>query len=331
MRTLSEDDEEHGRAGVSSPRFAGISNERAQTLATLRQRTPSPEVFDAPMERWRVREPPSVSLAPETASVRACHHARRLGLPGRLPRCCTQHARTDAWRCQAKRTSEEVQRDLARRSLTTIWPVVAERAGQATPIETAYGGDFLVEARVRALWLLGLLVLQSLSSFILEANQGLIREHLVITLFLTMLVGAGGNSGAQSAVHVIRGLATGQYPATLESFRTALQQQLKVGVLLGTALAIGGYARVVATEGVPLDATAIAASLFVIVNVSVLAGTTLPFALAWRGVDPAHAGTTVQVVMDVLGVGITCAVCRLVLTGNAGVLSAAASADMMMP
>ncbi len=53
-----------------------------------------------------------------------------------------------------------------------------------------------VEARVRAQWLLGLLCLQSLSSFILEANEGLIREHLVITLFLTMLVGAGGNSGA---------------------------------------------------------------------------------------------------------------------------------------
>jgi Mg/Co/Ni transporter MgtE len=54
-----------------------------------------------------------------------------------------------------------------------------------------------VEARVRGQWLLGLLALQSLSSFILEANEGLIREHLVITLFLTMLVGAGGNSGAR--------------------------------------------------------------------------------------------------------------------------------------
>ncbi len=50
---------------------------------------------------------------------------------------------------------------------------------------------------MRGQWLLGLLALQSLSSFILEANEGLIREHLVITLFLTMLVGAGGNSGAR--------------------------------------------------------------------------------------------------------------------------------------
>lgn len=207
-------------------------------------------------------------------------------------------------------SSEELQQ---RETAWRAYPVVAEHSR----IQTAYGGDLLVEARVRGLWLLGLLALQSLSSFILDANEALLREHLSITLFLTMLVGAGGNSGAQSAVHVIRGLATGQFPATWDAFRTALHQQLRVGFLLGTALALGGYARVMLTEGLPLDATAIAASLFCIVNVSVAAGTTLPFALAWGGVDPAHAGTTVQVTMDVLGVAITVLVCRLMLTGNA--------------
>ena len=55
------------------------------------------------------------------------------------------------------------------------------------------------EALSRGRWLLGLLVLQSSSSFILDAYQDLIREHLVVTLFLTMLVGAGGNAGNQSA------------------------------------------------------------------------------------------------------------------------------------
>lgn len=32
--------------------------------------------------------------------------------------------------------------------------------------------------------------------------QDLLREHVVITLFLTMLVGAGGNAGNQSAIKV---------------------------------------------------------------------------------------------------------------------------------
>lgn len=32
--------------------------------------------------------------------------------------------------------------------------------------------------------------------------QNLLREHVVVTLFLTMLVGAGGNAGNQSAIKV---------------------------------------------------------------------------------------------------------------------------------
>lgn len=37
-------------------------------------------------------------------------------------------------------------------------------------------------------WLLGLLVLQSMSSVVLDSYQELLRDHLVVTLFLTMLV-----------------------------------------------------------------------------------------------------------------------------------------------
>jgi hypothetical protein len=41
------------------------------------------------------------------------------------------------------------------------------------------------------------------------------QDHLVVTLFLTMLVGAGGNAGNQSAIKVIRGLVRGAGQQTL--------------------------------------------------------------------------------------------------------------------
>ena len=47
-----------------------------------------------------------------------------------------------------------------------------------------------------------------MSSFVLDSYQELLRNHLVVTLFLTMLVGAGGNAGNQSAIKVIRGLVS---------------------------------------------------------------------------------------------------------------------------
>lgn len=50
-----------------------------------------------------------------------------------------------------------------------------------------------------------------------------------------------------------------------------------------------------------------------IVMTSVLAGAALPFGLARAGLDPANAGTTIQVLMDVTGVVITCVTCKLIL------------------
>jgi len=54
--------------------------------------------------------------------------------------------------------------------------------------------------RDRAYWLVGLLIAQSLSGFILSRNEELLRAHPVIIYFLTMLVGAGGNAGNQASV-----------------------------------------------------------------------------------------------------------------------------------
>ncbi len=36
-------------------------------------------------------------------------------------------------------------------------------------------------------WLLGLLILQSISSVVLDSYQDLLKEHIVVTFFLTML------------------------------------------------------------------------------------------------------------------------------------------------
>ena len=59
--------------------------------------------------------------------------------------------------------------------------------------------------------------------------------------------------------------------------------------------AVGGFFRVFVTHGNLRDSVAIAASLLLIVLASVLLGTALPFALVRAGIDPAHAGSSIQV------------------------------------
>lgn len=60
--------------------------------------------------------------------------------------------------------------------------------------------SFREQVQDRALWLVGLLVLQSMSSFIIARNESLLQHHVIIVRFLTMLVGAGGNAGNQASV-----------------------------------------------------------------------------------------------------------------------------------
>ena len=59
---------------------------------------------------------------------------------------------------------------------------------------------FLTTLCDRAGWLVGLLILQSMSSFIIADNEELLQQHPVIIQFLTMLIGAGGNAGNQASV-----------------------------------------------------------------------------------------------------------------------------------
>ena len=227
----------------------------------------------------------------------------------------------------ARKVSVEVQRALARRVLEAQrgWLSSKESAALGeleTRGESLQSDPELVgvipEAYMRVRWLLGLLILQSTSSLVLSQYEDLIKENIVVTLFLTMLVGAGGNAGNQSAIHVIRGLATGEMDDSPECLRKTLSEQFQVGLLLGTALSTAGFVRVLLTspEGTSdlVGPLAIATSLFAIVTTSTCVGTVLPFVLMKFKQDPANAGTTVQVIMDVSGVIITCTVASFIFS-----------------
>ncbi|KAF4753823.1 hypothetical protein FOZ63_020297 [Perkinsus olseni] len=164
-------------------------------------------------------------------------------------------------------------------------------------VDAAGGG--LHSYRHRIVWLLGLLLLQSLSSFVLSSYSTLLTTHPVIVYFLTMLVGAGGNAGSQSAVLVVRRIALG-LQGTSSIVKSVARE---VGIALGMA-ALLGVASAVRTLVIPvndgeqvtwIESIAISFSMVIIVLTSVLLGTLLPLLLQRFGCDPAHAGAAIQV------------------------------------
>ena len=168
----------------------------------------------------------------------------------------------------------------------------------------------------RAGWLVGLLVLQSCSSFILARNEALLESHLVIVQFLTMLVGAGGNAGNQASVRVIRGLAVGTLnERTLKPF---LWTEAKMGLALSVILGLAGFLRATVFMVPIAETVAITTSLYMIVISSVCIGALLPLAMHRCGLDPAHSSTTIQVLMDILGVTTTVWVSGAILNTSVG-------------
>jgi len=182
------------------------------------------------------------------------------------------------------------------------------------------GGGWTSSLRTRASWLLGLLVCQSCSSFILADNEALLVAHPTVIYFMTMLVGAGGNAGNQASVRIVRGLATGEVsPDASSRTRAIVGDEFLRAAALATLLVVAGFVRVIAFDASVADAAAISASLFLIVSTSVVLGTLLPLLLQRFRIDAAHASTTIQVIMDVLGVLITCTVAPLIFS-NVGPL-----------
>ncbi|CAF1484283.1 unnamed protein product, partial [Adineta ricciae] len=180
---------------------------------------------------------------------------------------------------------------------------------QRNDIEEETEGQNTIWSRVCLLSFL--LILQSGSSFILQSFSDLISRHILITMYLTMLVGAGGNAGNQAAVLVIRRLATSR----TFSVRPLLIRETFSAIIIGLLVTSVGFVRVwIEERGAVLPSLTIAIALFCIVTSSILLGTLLPVVLQRIvHVDPAHAGPIIQVVMDILGVCITCAIGQTLL------------------
>jgi len=163
----------------------------------------------------------------------------------------------------------------------------------------------------RAGWLIGLLVFQSLSSFILKENEALLQRHPFIVQFLTMLVGAGGNAGNQASVGIIRGIATGAI--TTANCLKVLRRECTMGLALAVLLGFAGLIRAKIFFIPWMASIVITVCLFMIVVISVVIGATLPLCMQAVGIDPAHSSTTIQVIMDITGVLITVNVSSLLL------------------
>jgi cation transporter-like permease len=211
-------------------------------------------------------------------------------------------------------TDEEPENDDAshNKHLLKTKKHVSHRSGSSSPSNSSAFPPFIEQLKDRAGWLIGLLILQSCSSFIIQYNERFLQKHMIIVQFLTMLVGAGGNAGNQASVRVIRSLAVGTL--NKRTMRSFLLSEAKMALCLSILIGMTGFIRAAMFRTPPGETIAVTASVCAIVAISVAIGCTLPLGMRRVGIDPAHSSTSIQVVMDILGVLITVCVSTFVMS-----------------
>lgn len=166
--------------------------------------------------------------------------------------------------------------------------------------------------RKRVGWLVFLVFISLGSAGIIGMFEDTLSTAIALAFFIPLLIGSGGNSGAQAATLMIRAISLGEVSAR-DGFRI-FSKEIAVGaalaVTLGSLGAILGYFRGGMEIGI-----IVGASMAAIILITNLMGTLLPFILTKFRVDPAVAsGPLVTSVADMIGLSVYFITAALVMS-----------------
>ena len=172
--------------------------------------------------------------------------------------------------------------------------------------------NLITVARRRVLWLFVLLITNTGTSAVISSQQEILKQVVALAAFIPLLIGTGGNVGAQSSTVVIRGLNTERL-RTIGPFRVILREAFAgalLGVVLALVVAIWAY---VLQHNVTVS-IAVGVSLFAISILASTAGSALPLLFQLIGLDPAlMSAPFITTAVDVLGVFIYLSVARFLV------------------
>lgn len=168
------------------------------------------------------------------------------------------------------------------------------------PIENLREAPVGLLYRRRIFWLVLLIFVNIFSGAGIAYFEDVIASTVVLVFFLPLLIAGGGNAGAQSALLMVRALATGD--VQMSDWGRMLLKETFVGTTLGGAMGIAAAAVGMFRGGYQIAIT-VALSMFLIVLTGSLIGMCLPFILRKLGKDPATASAPlVTSVTDIVGV-----------------------------
>lgn len=159
------------------------------------------------------------------------------------------------------------------------------RSGGTEALQQPYLSTPLLKlVRSRILWLLVLAVSALLTVRVLDSFEDTLAKAVVLSLFIPLLTGTGGNTGNQAATTVTRALALGD--VRTRDLLAVMWRELRVGMLLGAVLGLAGLVLATVIYGLDIGLV-IGSTLFLICSMSATVGGLMPIVAKTVGTDPA--------------------------------------------
>ncbi|WP_066299961.1 magnesium transporter [Arthrobacter luteolus] len=161
----------------------------------------------------------------------------------------------------------------------------AARAGGSEPLRRPYLATPVRSiVRARVVWLLVLALGATLTVQVMDTFEATLAEQVVLSLFIPLLIGTGGNTGNQAATTITRALALGDVRP--RDVLKVVAREVRVGAWLGLLLGGLGFAVAAVIFTVPLGLV-IGLTLLGVCTMAATVGGLMPLLGKALKVDPA--------------------------------------------
>ena len=196
-----------------------------------------------------------------------------------------------------------------------------DRMAGIAPSDKPYSRTGVLEMWKRRIpWLMFLMLSATFTSMILTKFEDMLAVQAGLVAFIPMLMGTGGNSGAQASTAVIRSLSLGDTEP--KDVLRVMWKEWRVAAICGLTLAAVNFVKMLLLDGMLLHndsvtiavAATVSVSIVFIVMFAKVVGSMLPIIAEKVGVDPAvMANPLISTVTDAVSLLIYINVAKLIL------------------
>ncbi|MBA3570978.1 MAG: magnesium transporter [Pyrinomonadaceae bacterium] len=166
--------------------------------------------------------------------------------------------------------------------------------------------------RKRIGWLMLLFVAGTLTSAVLHRFEAELAAVVALSFFIPLLIGTGGNAGAQTVMTVIRSLALGEI-GLQHAWRVVLREAT-TGMVIGLMVAPIAFGQALLWEASVALALTVSVTMFAICIWSTTVGSLIPILAERFGVDPAVlSAPLITTLVDATGLIIYFTIAKMIL------------------